>query len=1693
MFKKLIILGASILILGAISSYADVHPEFKDKQGEELQRTPTGLFDNQKNTVSNFEFYSSNYGIFGYNIANRVGGGYWPRNSRNQYVFAGGAWFAALKPRPGAGLDEDGNPIYKKYVAVSYDPRTGQSWFVPGRIRDKNDRPTFEADFNDIFKYRVYMSTDYDRSTGLPLDDTQPYNWPIWDSVEEDTVKFSRYFGLYEEDENRRNIETYPKGPAFISGEDIFASFKETDLNYNSKGYGTAKQEGYPLYVQIEHMIYSWGFGQYKDFVFLKYDFINMSPDILEQCWHAPIMDVDIARSPFVAAGARNDRVSWYTCDTTLNMAVQWTNDDQGERGFGFGYLGFDYLESPSINFYYALDENGERYLVRPRPDMPEPFYFNRDGDTLYPNEDTFDDTQYLRKTRRVYPVEEQLGLVTFENWSIEDDKITDEQRYDFMSSRNQQGDTGPGDKRFMMATGPYNMLPRDTARVVVGIILARTSKGGEAQGIDDCDDLAELDKIDRFAQEVYDNNFRAPIPPERPAFTEWTPLNNGIMVRWDNSAELSIDEEADGLDFLGYSLYRARKPELDTFAINEEAPSQEYPSGRGPFGWKRVADFSMPLAFAKSSIQTSGEGDEMLYPFIDSLRIVGPVVNRGQAEPQSEPYDLFSMHVMRVPRGTWVYDEATAFNLTQTSSVGDNRLRGKIIPIIANIDTAQVGFVMSSRGVIPNPKPWEKYFLNYAGGQSAFNTNRPNQPTLFYNYFENGDNNRLLEDIVVGQIELSRSLIPYNPMHYKTRNVRINQALLSYIEFLRTTPGAAQVINDKIIVRAKESRDSLVYTTKDSTYTDPATGEDVTVTVREYEWIPDPDNPGEFIQRRNSYLVEISKVDTVYHYSTLREQFGTNEASIDISIQRNEAEIMTDPENVQETLDSLYSWIQKGFVTYKWPTVNDTVTTETGGIELVDVPFQQSEYVRKTVITDHMDLITNGRSFIDIGDDDQDGRITSNEDPTNSEKLINNINYYYKLVPYDEGDYGKSVQMQSNTTPFSNVFQSITNITKAYPEATPVGPAPRIEIIEQTDDLLGGVSNVRFFALNNDRVKQLFAGDTLELTWEPLWFRSSYIPVGGRETDTIRYSLLARNIKLVNVSDNNKLLYQQVTQFEPNTCSFGLIGQLTENAGSYVLATPDSILVDSTSRQTVNGEDIYDVITMNQTNSLEYVQRRGSFTTGRMEVPNWCYLNGFTQEAYGILGFEYDYTVRQFGGIFRSHLIEKLGDAQNRSTVVSRIEQNRTFHPDRVHITQTVGFREQGRTPSVSNEQQVIIPRYEPINASFNNGAGDYLLEFTPGGTETRTFKYDGLPGSNQKEVTFELRYLNVKVTNNLEIYRYDETINDSVLIPTPKEIDYVELPVSGPRYQVNNSGQITTDYLMTPAWYPHPKNLTAVGRDPKEFIGKFTIYNVGWIGLRERGNMPSLLPQINRLYAFPTTFEFDEDNVQNYYPYSGLQGKYYLSATAQVDGQPLSIDFTHVVNIAGAQYVLDFANAGRLVPNTSADQRQFGNNNRPVADYPPLAEAIDFQVGDQLRMLNWGSAVGLPESGAKVRAVVRTEGENYKYTEDDLEGIGVVPNPYYVTHQSQRSVFDAQLFFTRLPKECTISIYTMGGDLVQTIEHKNAKDGERRAVEVWDLMSKNGFRTQSQVLVAVITTPNGESVTKTFSIVVGNFRIVD
>ncbi len=110
-------------------------------------------------------------------------------------------------------------------------------------------------------------------------------------------------------------------------------------------------------------------------------------------------------------------------------------------------------------------------------------------------------------------------------------------------------------------------------------------------------------------------------------------------------------------------------------------------------------------------------------------------------------------------------------------------------------------------------------------------------------------------------------------------------------------------------------------------------------------------------------------------------------------------------------------------------------------------------------------------------------------------------------------------------------------------------------------------------------------------------------------------------------------------------------------------------------------------------------------------------------------------------------------------------------------------------------------------------------------------------------------------------------------------------------------------------------------------------------------------------------------------------------------------------------------------------------------------------------------------------------------------MNGVGITPNPYFITHDAQKSAYDARIYFSKLPSVCTIEIYTVTGDLVKTINHNDngASSGEKVGMDIWDLITKNKQRVQSQTFLALIRTPNGAESVKKFSVVVGGFQLLD
>ena len=91
------------------------------------------------------------------------------------------------------------------------------------------------------------------------------------------------------------------------------------------------------------------------------------------------------------------------------------------------------------------------------------------------------DKNGFIRQDKKIFLPEEEIGLKTFKDWHIEEDIPSDIARYNCMASFIHDSDNYVGNKRIMLATGPFNMLPGDVARVAITYAFAMPAKGGEA------------------------------------------------------------------------------------------------------------------------------------------------------------------------------------------------------------------------------------------------------------------------------------------------------------------------------------------------------------------------------------------------------------------------------------------------------------------------------------------------------------------------------------------------------------------------------------------------------------------------------------------------------------------------------------------------------------------------------------------------------------------------------------------------------------------------------------------------------------------------------------------------------------------------------------------------------------------------------------------------------------------------------------------------------------------------------------------------------------------------------------------------------------------------------------------------------------------------------------------------------------
>jgi hypothetical protein len=90
---------------------------------------------------------------------------------------------------------------------------------------------------------------------------------------------------------------------------------------------------------------------------------------------------------------------------------------------------------------------------------------------------------------------------------------------------------------------------------------------------------------------------------------------------------------------------------------------------------------------------------------------------------------------------------------------------------------------------------------------------------------------------------------------------------------------------------------------------------------------------------------------------------------------------------------------------------------------------------------------------------------------------------------------------------------------------------------------------------------------------------------------------------------------------------------------------------------------------------------------------------------------------------------------------------------------------------------------------------------------------------------------------------------------------------------------------------------------------------------------------------------------------------------------------------------------------------------------------------------------------------------------SQSDLSRITTVPNPFVVSsvYETNKFGIERKLQFHFLPPQCTIRIYNIAGDLIQTVEHT---DGT--AIESWNLLTYNQQEIAFGVYFYHVDAPN-------------------
>ncbi|QQS36880.1 MAG: T9SS type A sorting domain-containing protein [Ignavibacteriales bacterium] len=317
--------------------------------------------------------------------------------------------------------------------------------------------------------------------------------------------------------------------PEFVGDEVLWYVSNDMDPARSTFTYGTL-----PMGLEFQTTIFGFNrTGALGDMVFKKYKVINKGGNTLKDVIFAYWSDTDLGDAADDFTG----------CDTALSLGYTYNsdNDDGGGAGATYGSsppaIGYDFFQGPIVEgnpndsakfdgkwihgfrnlpmTAFAFYINGDNVYRDPQQGVPTgsiEFYYYLQGYV-------WDGTEFT---------DPHTGLPT--RLCLTGDPVG---RTGWYEGDGWPGGKPAGDRRHLMASGPFEMAPGDTQEIVVGLVIAR--------GSSNINSITALKTKDVAAQIAYDLDFNLTPSPQPPA-THSISSTRALTLWWETNSE-SYDE----------------------------------------------------------------------------------------------------------------------------------------------------------------------------------------------------------------------------------------------------------------------------------------------------------------------------------------------------------------------------------------------------------------------------------------------------------------------------------------------------------------------------------------------------------------------------------------------------------------------------------------------------------------------------------------------------------------------------------------------------------------------------------------------------------------------------------------------------------------------------------------------------------------------------------------------------------------------------------------------------------------------------------------------------------------------------------------------------------------------------------------------------------------------------------------------